>query len=55
MSGPVRSPLGLVVDLVPGDGVVGARRRRNADGERQSPLPSDDQQFQNFTAFGVVR
>ena len=51
----VGAPFGLVVDFVPGDGVVRSGGGRDADSESQPTFPGDDQQFKDHPAFGVVR
>ena len=51
----VGSPFGLVVNFVPSDGVVRPSGGRDADSECQPTFPSNDQQFKDHAAFGVVR
>lgn len=45
----------LVMNLVPNDVVVRASRSGRSDGERQTTFPSNDQQLQNESSFGVIR
>lgn len=51
----VGTKLCLVMDLVPDHGVGFSRRDRRPDGEDEPPLPGDDEEPQNLSAYFIVR